>query len=177
VPEPIEWISGGPRMGEELVSARQAILDVVSRYFIAIDHRDWEVLRTCFAADVTGIYEGVQVAGGVDRLMDFFEGRSTFGFPVEIIDLQVSMHFIGTHAARIEGERAFAETYCLAHLVDRPGDEPRLRTRGLRYVDELACIDGGWVIRHRRHILDWTRADRLEWAAPSIEPLGRVFHA
>src|SRR5688500_9604058 len=103
-------------MGAEPVSARQAILDVINRYFIAIDHRDWDVLRTCFAPDVTGIYEGVEVAGGIDRLMEFFEGRSAFGFPLEIVDLQLSMHVIGTHAARVDGDRAFAETYCLAHL-------------------------------------------------------------
>ena len=161
-------------MGVEPVSARQAILDVINRYFIAIDHRDWGVLRTCFTPDVTGIYEGVEVAGGVDRLMDFFEGRSAFGFPLEIVDLQISMHVIGTHAARVDGDRAFAETYCLAHLIDRPAGEPRLRTRGLRYVDELACIEGDWVIRHRRHILDWMRADHVESAATSIEPIGPV---
>jgi hypothetical protein len=161
-------------MGEHDTSARQAILDVINRYFIAIDHREWDLLRTCFASDVTGIYEGVEVAGGIDRLMDFFEGRSTFGFPLEIVDLQISMHVIGTHAARVDGERAFAETYCLAHLVDRPAGRQRMRTRGLRYVDELACIDGDWVIRHRRHILDWMRADHVESAAAGIEPTGRA---
>lgn len=159
-------------MGEHETGPRQAILDVINRYFIAIDHREWDLLRTCFATDVTGIYEGVEVAGGIDRLMDFFEGRSAFGFPLEIVDLQISMHVIGTHAARVDGDRAFAETYCLAHLIDRPGGQPRMRTRGLRYVDELGRIDGHWVIRQRRHILDWMRVDQVESAATSIEPTG-----
>lgn len=156
------------------LGARQAIRDVVNRYFIAIDHREWDLLRTCFAPDVTGIYEGVEVAGGIDQLMAFFEGRSTFGFPLEIVDLQLSTHFIGTHTARVVGDEAFAETYCLAHLVDRPGGQPRMRTRGLRYVDEFTCLDGEWVIRHRQHILDWMRADDLEVAASGIEPTGRA---
>lgn len=161
-------------MADEHLRARLAIADVINRYFIAIDHRDWDVLRTCFSPDVTGIYEGVEVAGGIDRLMDFFEGRSSFGFPLEIVDLQLSMHVTGTHTARVDGERAFAETYCVAHLVDRPGGKARMRSRGLRYVDELRRSDDGWLIRHRQHILDWMREDSVVWVAAGIEALGPV---
>lgn len=141
---------------------RWAISDVVNRYFFAVDRRDWPRLRSCFTEDVTAVYEGVPVAGGRDRLMAFLTGRSETGYPLEIVDLQGAMHFMGNHHAEISGDTAVAETYALAHLIDAPAPGPRLRTRGLRYLDELARLpDGGWRIRRREHILEWMRLDRL----------------
>jgi len=142
-------------------SDRWAINDVVARYFSAVDRRDWARLRTCFTDDAEGIYEGVRVAGGIDALMDFFMGRSPHPFPLEIVNLQVSTHFMGNHIATIDGDHAVAETYALAHLVDVPPEGPRLRTRGLRYLDELVKVDGRWLIRRREHILDWMRQDTV----------------
>ena len=140
---------------------RRAISDVVIRYFMAIDRRDWPLLRTCFADDVEGVYEGIRVAGGVDALMRFFTGRSEYRFPVEIVNLRLSMHFAGNHLSEVDGDRATAQTYALAHLIDEPATGPRMRTRGLRYLDDLVRVDGRWLIRRREHILDWMRADEL----------------
>lgn len=140
---------------------RQEISDVVIRYFMAIDRRDWRLLRTCFTDDVEGVYEGVRVAGGIDALMAFFTGQSPYRFPLEIVNLRLSMHFAGNHLSEVDGDRAVAQTYALAHLVDEPATGPRMRTRGLRYLDELARVDGRWLIRRREHILDWMRADEL----------------
>lgn len=142
-------------------SDRWAINDVVATYFLAVDRRDWTRLRGCFTDDVEGIYEGVRVAGGIDAIMDFFMGRSPHRFPLEIVDLKVSTHFMGNHVATVTGDRAVAETYALAHLVDNPPTGPRLRTRGLRYLDELVKVDGRWLIRRREHILDWMRLDTV----------------
>lgn len=140
-------------------SDRWAISDTVARYFLAIDRRDWPRLRGCFAADVEATYEGVRVAGGIDRLMDFCTGRSAYRFPLEIVNLRLSMHLMGNHVAEVHGDTATAETYALAHLVDEPASGPRMRTRGLRYLDELVKRDGRWLIRRREHILDWMRRD------------------
>jgi hypothetical protein len=143
-------------------SDRWGINDVVATYFSAVDRRDWPRLRACFTDDVEGIYEGVRVAGGVDAIMDFFMGRSAHRFPLELIDLQLATHFMGNHVATVTGDQAVAETYALAHLIDLPPQGPRLRTRGLRYLDELVKVDGRWLIRRREHILDWMRLDALE---------------
>jgi ketosteroid isomerase-like protein len=144
------------------VADRLAIRDTVTRYFTAIDHRDFELLRRCFTDDVVAVYEDVQVAGGVDRIIDFCSGKSEFRFPLEIVDIERSMHFMGNHAAEVTDDTATSETYALAHLVDRPPSGRRMRTRGLRYVDELARQpDGSWLISRREHILEWMRADDL----------------
>lgn len=147
---------------------RWGILDAVTRYFTAIDRRDFALLREVFTPDVDAVYEGVQVAGGIDALLAFVTGTSEIRLPVDVVELQLSMHVIGNHVAVVEGDVARAESYALAHLVDRPGGEPRLRTRGLRYQDELVRTAAGWRIRKREHLCDWMRLDHLQWAAPGV---------
>jgi hypothetical protein len=149
---------------------RWGILDTVTRYFTAIDRRDFELLRQVFTPDVDAVFEGTQVSGGLDRLLAFITGKSDIRLPIDVIDLQLSMHFLGNHAATVTGDTARSETYALAHLVDRPQGQPRLRTRGLRYVDELVRTEGGWRIRRREHLCDWMRLDQFEWAAPAVLP-------
>jgi hypothetical protein len=149
---------------------RWSILDTVTRYFTAIDRRDFALLRQVFTTDVDAVFEGTQVAGGLDRLLAFVTGTSDIRLPVDVIDLQLSMHFIGNHVASVSGDVAQSETYALAHLVDRPMGKPRLRTRGLRYVDELLRTDHGWRIRRREHLCDWMRLDHIEWAADAVFP-------
>jgi hypothetical protein len=149
-------------------SDRWEILDTVTRYFTAIDRRDFALLARVFTLDVEARFEGVQVAGGLDRLLAFVTGTSEIRLPVEVIDLQVSMHMVGNHVATVEGDLARAETSALAHLVDRPPGGPRLRTRGLRYQDELVRTVDGWRIRRREHLCDWMRRDVIEWAADAV---------
>jgi hypothetical protein len=152
---------------------RWGILDAVTRYFTAIDRRDFELLRAVFTADVEAVYEGATVAGGIDRLLAFVTGTSDVRLPVDVVDLQLSTHFLGNHVAVVEGDVARAETYALAHLVDRPGGQPRMRTRALRYQDELVRTPAGWRIRKREHLCDWMRREALEWAAAGFAP-GRL---
>jgi hypothetical protein len=149
---------------------RWGILDTVTRYFTAIDRRDFELLRQVFTTDVDAVFEGTQVAGGLERLLAFITGTSDIRLPVDVIDLQLSMHFLGNHVATVSGDVARSETYALAHLVDRPQGTPRLRTRGLRYVDELVRTGDGWRICRREHLCDWMRLDHFEWAAPAVLP-------
>jgi hypothetical protein len=149
---------------------RWAILDTVTRYFTAIDRRDFELLREVFTDDVDAVYEGVTVAGGIGRLLAFVTGTSEIHLPVDVVDLQVSTHFLGNHVAAISGHSARTETYALAHLVDRPGGTQRMRTRALRYQDELVRTPEGWRISKREHLCDWMRLDRIEWAADAVVP-------
>lgn len=152
---------------------RWGILDTVTRYFTAIDRRDFALLREVFTPDVDAVYEGVQVAGGIDALLAFVTGTSEIRLPVDVVDLQLSMHLIGNHVVVVEGDVARAESYALAHLVDRPPSGTRMRTRGLRYQDELVRTPQGWRIRRREHLCDWMRLDDLQWAADKVLP-GRL---
>ena len=157
----------------DLALDRADILETVTWYFMAIDRRDFAVLHRVFTPDIEAVFEGVRVAGGIDRLIAFVTGASDVSLPVDVIDLQLSMHFMG-HVATIDGDSARTETYALAHLVDRPGGEPRMRTRGLRYVDALVRTSEGWRIAKREHLCDWMRDDAFVWAAPRVVASGLV---
>ncbi|MEO5838763.1 MAG: nuclear transport factor 2 family protein [Acidimicrobiales bacterium] len=152
----------------DLALDRADILETVTWYFMAIDRRDFAALHHVFTPDIEAVFEGVHVAGGIDRLIAFVTGKSDVSLPVDVVDLQLSMHFIGNHVATIEGDRARTETYALAHLVDRPSGVPRMRTRGLRYVDALVRTPDGWRIAKREHLCDWMRDDSFLWAAPGV---------
>jgi hypothetical protein len=155
-------------MTRDLALDRAQILETVTWYFMAIDRRDLDTLRRVFTPDIEAVFEGVHVAGGIDRLIAFVTGTSDVSLPVDVVDLQLSMHFIGNHVATIDGDNARTETYALAHLVDRPSGVPRMRTRGLRYVDALVRTSDGWRIEKREHICDWMRDDAFAWAAPRV---------
>ena len=158
-------------MTDRFVRDRVEILDVVTRYFTSIDHRDFERLRTVFTEDASGDFDGKAVGPGIEALLDFFAGRGRVDFPVDVAEIQVSHHLIANHEVRIDGDRAVAETFATAHLVDRPAEGSRLRTRGLRYQDELVRTDAGWRIDRRVHVCDWMRLDQLLWAADALTPL------
>lgn len=157
----------------DVAADRWGILDAVNRYFVAIDRRDFSMLHAVFTDDVEAVYEGVRVAGGIDALLAFVTGTGDIRLPVDVVDIQLSMHVLGNHLVVVEGDTARAETYALAHLVDRPGGTPRLRTRGLRYQDRLVRTADGWRISAREHLCDWMRDDHLSWAADGVHP-GRL---
>jgi ketosteroid isomerase-like protein len=140
---------------------RLAIADVMTQYFSAMDKLDFPTVRACFTDDIDAIYSGRRVAGGIEALMSFFDGTSELR--LSAVDLEVSTHFMGNHLATIgsDGSTATAETYALAHLVDRPSTGRRMRTRGLRYLDELVREpDGTWRISRRHHLVDWMKAEQ-----------------
>jgi SnoaL-like domain len=148
----------------QYVAHRLAISDVINRYFRSVDHLDFSRLASCFTDDVEASYDGTKVAGGLHRFIETFEGRNP-EYPMHIPNLKVTMHLMANHAADIEGDRAWAETYAISHLVDVHEGEDRMRSRGLRYLHDLRLIDGEWRISRLEHIVDWMRQDRPIMAA------------
>jgi len=146
--------------------ARGAIHDVLTRYFIGLDTRRPDLIGSCFSEDIEAVYEGVHVASGHAALMDFFSGKKRGDFVTDLVDLQRSTHAIGNVSYDIQGDRALTETGCLAHLIDLPGGKLRMRTRGLRYRDELRRTGERWLICRREHILDWSRDDDVKICNP-----------
>src|SRR5665213_4277603 len=164
-------------MTDDYVRDRLAIADVINRYFRAVDHMDFSRLASCFTDDIEASYDGTKVCGGRVQLMATFEGLNP-DYPMHIPQLKVTMHLMANHMADIEGDTAWAETYAISHLVDVHEGQDRMRSRGLRYVDELRFAEGEWKLRRREHIVDWMRvddnlagsADRRSPTEPAIEP-------
>ena len=93
-------------MSDELRD-RQEIRDLMARYARGVDRMDWELVRSCYhpeATDDHGAY-----AGGVDGFIDFLASDQVLpGF-------ECTMHTMANQNVDLDGDRAHAETYCVAY--------------------------------------------------------------
>lgn len=136
----------------QLLLDRQEIRDVVTRYFMSADRRDFATLVDCFVRDTLVDYSDLlpvapatpiaEVAALIDSAMGALYNNT--------------QHFMGNHECIITGDRAAVETYCLAiheHLDDSidGGTRP---TSALRYSDQFIRTADGWLIEHRRAVRD-----------------------
>lgn len=131
------------------VADRSAIRDLVTRYAVAVDRKDWAAVRACFTADATCDYAWFQgdlptVLGLIERGLARFESTT---------------HLVGNHLAEVDGDTATAETYTLCHHRFRSPEGAIDRVAALRYLDGLVRTAEGWRIRRRDVVVDWERAD------------------
>jgi hypothetical protein len=82
------------------------------------------------------------------------------------------MHFVGTQVIEIEGDVAWAETYCLALHRLRPvaGAPAKDKVRPVRYCDRLERREGEWRIAHRVCVYEPGRVEPL--GAEPLAPVG-----
>lgn len=125
----------------------RAISDVLARYARGIDRLDLELVASCYhpgATDDHGTFKGT-----VEEFIPWVEGQLT--------RFASTMHFLGNSLIEIQGDRAVAETYCIAHhrLADRDADS----IAGLRYVDRFERRSDEWRISERTVVVEWNRLD------------------
>jgi len=135
----------------ERLADESAIRIVVYRYARAVDRMDEELLRSCYhpdAIDDHGPYKG-SIDGFIDWVMPVLAG------------FESTTHFIGNHLIEIEGDTAWAESYCLAlHRTWSTDHEPASDILGnARYVDRFERRNGEWRIAHRVVVRDPGRKD------------------
>lgn len=126
---------------------RAEIHDLMVRYAVAVDRRDEDAIAACFVPDAWSEYGGRVLGHGVDRILDHIRPIRHF---------HATSHYVVSVLAQVEGDTASAETYCISHLVGHDDDDAHVRTRGIRYLDELVRTDDGWRITRRVHRPVWT---------------------
>lgn len=133
------------------VEERQAVVDVCIRYALALDTRDWTMLRSCFSEDAVADYEGRDRANGYEQI------EATCRRALE--PLRVSQHLLGNHLVTVHGEIAESSCYFQAqHVRDGIPGDPTLTVAG-RYDDRLVRTPDGWKIAHRRLSVMWTKGN------------------
>jgi ketosteroid isomerase-like protein len=135
-----------------------AIRTLLARYARGIDRMDWELVRSCYHDDATDDHGGYR--GGVDGYLEWLQGR--------LPNAHSTQHFLGNQLIDIDGDDAWAETYCLA-LLRTPGPDggpPQDAFRRLRYCDYLQRRDGEWRISERVVAFDSARIDAVEIDGP-----------
>ena len=119
---------------------RLAIQDVLTRYAAAVDERDLEAYRACFADDVEIVGFSAEPLTGADAwVQDVEQKLEAFG---------ATQHLLGPQLTTLEGRKASTRTDVQAthYLRDQPG---RILTLWATYLTRYALIDGAWKItRH-----------------------------
>ncbi|WP_220451202.1 nuclear transport factor 2 family protein [Nocardioides dongkuii] len=129
---------------------RAEIYELVCSYCRAVDRMDLEGVRAVYAED--GVDHHTGFSGSADEYVAWLARM--------LPALDGTMHLIGNHLVEVFGDEAVAETYGQAVHWGSPADEPALNfTTGFRYVDHLVRRDGGWRIRERWAVREWTRSD------------------
>lgn len=129
------------------VDPHAAIVRRIAAYARALDDRDFDAVGECFAVDARVSYSGVELAPGREAVVAYLQGLRS---------LIASTHIMSQPVIDLEGDdRARVETSGLAFLVVPTEAGSVVRTRGLRYVDDVVRVDDAWLIERRVHRCDW----------------------
>jgi hypothetical protein len=133
---------------------RERIRALASAYALGVDKRDYASLRSLFLPDARlAIYAGDPAPDalrfevqGADAIVQALRGIEQY---------PVTSHLLGGQTVRFAGDRARAETRCLAsHLFLRDGARWCL-DMAIRYQDELVRVGDDWRFADRALAVDW----------------------
>lgn len=129
----------------ELAADKLECTEVVAQVARAIDRCDAVLLQDCFHPDATddhGLFKGTAV--------DFIE----WVMPV-LGTMKRTQHMIGQSLVEVNGDRAAAESYFVAHHeIATPDGDIHMIAAG-RYLDRFERRSGAWKISHRHAVYDW----------------------
>lgn len=130
---------------------RQEIAELCARYTAALDTKDWELLRSCFAAAPAFVHPGGRLDGWEQIL-----ARTS----AALAPLTRSQHLLGNILVSVDGDRATSSCYFHAQHVrsGTPGGE--LYVIAGRYDDTLRRTDDGWRIAERVQTYLWRSGNR-----------------
>ena len=125
------------------VADRLAIQDLIARYPIAVDGRDWDALDDLFTADAR--IDFTAFGGPVGDL------TSTKQFLRDALGgFMRTQHMMGLPAITLSGDTATARTSCTNPMVIDGAGETSVWLIGLWYDDEFLRTSKGWRFTSRK---------------------------
>ena len=143
----------------EEISDRIQINDLLTRYTVAIDTKNWSLLDTCFTSDAQVDYTSSGgIKGAYPEVRKWLEKA--------LAAFSMTQHFISNSSVELDGDKATARTY-LINPMGFPKQDGNLHifTVGAYYNDKLVCTDEGWRIAERfeeQAFLDGTLPEALK---------------
>jgi len=127
----------------EEISDRLEINDLLIRYTVAIDTKDWKLLDTCFTPDAHVDYTS---SGGIAGT--YPEARAWLEKALALFSMTV--HFISNTTVTLTGDSAASKT-CVLNPMGYTNEDGSLHifTVGAYYLDKLVRTDEGWRIAER----------------------------
>jgi 3-phenylpropionate/cinnamic acid dioxygenase small subunit len=131
------------------IADRFAIDDLLTRYALAIDTKDYAVLRSVFAPDAMLDYTGAgAIRGGPDDVVGWLQ-KALAGFPA-------TQHFVTNRSVTLDGDRATSYSYFYNPMSWTDGeDRQRAFFVGGYYNDRLERRPEGWRIVERVVEVAW----------------------
>lgn len=131
---------------------RLDIADLLARYCLALDTRDWAGLEAVFTPDASCDYGTLGQPEGAAQIAALVSGT--------LRTLDATQHLIGNVQVEVSGDEASARCYLMAQHVraGTPGGETYLM--GGRYEDRVVRTPDGWRLAHRRLVRMWTTGNR-----------------
>lgn len=132
---------------------RDAIFALKARYARGLDRHDFDEIGACFAENSTVSYQhpkaGVDIFSGPGRDKVIERLHNILG------NANRSTHFMANKRLTLKGDQATLELYAESNMIFQNPEGKMLRIRGLRYRDELAKINGEWLLTHVQHAVLW----------------------
>ena len=127
----------------EELSDRLQINDLLTRYTVAIDQKDWSLLDTCFTQDAHLDYTSAGgVAGDYPVVRKWLEAA--------LAPFAMTVHYVTNSVVELQGDEASARTAVLNPMGFQNDDgSMHLFTVGAYYKDKLSRTDKGWRITQR----------------------------
>jgi hypothetical protein len=118
-------------------AVRMEIEDLARRYAHGIDARKWDQVDSCFSPMAT--VRGTTFSGRYPEYISSLRGA--------VEGYRTTMHFFGNQLTEATASTGHCVTYGIAyHLGSGTGSDFVI---GVRYLDDVACEDGRWLIQHR----------------------------
>lgn len=135
-------------MNVQELSDRVEITELVARFVMAVDEKNWASAAACFTTDATIDFGGrVGPVDGAGRVAEVL--RRTIG------NVTTTQHAVTNSVVRLDGDRATHVAYIVAY--HQRGDD--FYTVGCRYDDRLVRTDAGWRLFHRVLHRVWKTGD------------------
>jgi ketosteroid isomerase-like protein len=150
------WRYCGVVAGENDVTDRMALRDLVERYALAVDNRDLDTVVELFIDD--GILLS-HLMPGTEKTPLARQGHDELRrvLKLGLAQYMATTHVIGGHVIELAGDEATGDTTCIAHHVYQGDDvEIRLLVMAIHYEDRYRRQQGRWRFAERRLRLQWS---------------------
>ena len=130
------------------------IIELINRFGMSIDLRDWSSFRSLFTEQVKFDYSSIgEVAGtlSADEIVNTAR-RDLGGF-------QTTQHLISNHLIEVKNDTATANAHVRAmHFLPNEVKDPLLEMGGY-YTASLVLMDSNWKIQSWKFDILWSRGD------------------
>lgn len=137
-----------------LLADKLAIIELINRFGISIDLRDWRSFRNLFAERVDFDYSSIDEVAGILQADDIANtARQDLG------GFQMTQHVITNHLIEINNDTATCNAHVRAmHFLPATDKESLLEIGGY-YDAELIRTDTDWKIESWKFTILWSRGD------------------